>query len=104
FMRSGQKQNLDAAAGEQLPGELFLLEAAGEAARQLRMDLSKRNSAASFVAGVKAAGKDRWGALKARVMEQQARQFSPGIASHSHHSGLQAVVHDSKIVLSRALI
>ena len=66
-MRRGQEQELNAAAGQQIPGKGLLLERADSGgARQLGVNFGQRNAAARSIRSVYSSGKDRRDAFKWR--------------------------------------
>src|SRR5580658_6837046 len=103
LVRSGEKQYLDSAGGEQLPRERLLHKpASAVVVGELGMNLRQGNASARKILFVDAPGKDGRRGFKARMVQEKARQLCARVACHSHHSSLDCAGHDSRMVLSRA--
>jgi hypothetical protein len=89
----GEKEDLNAAIGQELPGERLLCQLGSSVVvGKLGMDLDKRHTAAGRVLVVDTSGKDRWRALEAWVVEQEPGEFATGVACDTDDRGLDGVV------------
>ncbi len=89
LVRRGEKQNLDAAVGEQLPGKRLELQRSGAiVVGELGMNFDERNAAARRILGVDTSRKDRRRAFEARMVQQQPGQFGARVARHTDNRSL----------------
>src|ERR1700742_1994627 len=83
LMRRGEKERLDAAGSEQVPGEWLDAELVGRQTGKLRMNRRQR-----FACGAFPAQKERGITCEPRMAQQQARQLSASVAGHTHYRDL----------------